>query len=347
MHRPRSHLLASPPSRRHPIRTAGLILLTIVLVACHLPTPSPVQRMTTAPYTLEKIDPHPLYVMHYHADYPEVLTQDIPVGDHLWACSLFAALGDEENLLYGRNFDWEHSPAIVLYTAPPDGYASISTVNLTFLGFSDDQAEHLLSLDEEQREPLLQAPFLPIDGINVAGLTVGMAAVPFSSDGRDPSRPPIGSLGIIRELLDHAGTVGEAVEIMASYAIDFGDGPPIHYLLADAQGEAVLVEYGRGEMEVLPNAAPWHAATNFLLESIKEDPRGVCQRYDALQEHLTQTRGRLELGEAMDLLQAVSQSGPSATQWSAVYEIAEGVLHLALNRDYDHIHHFKLEETLP
>jgi len=34
-----------------------------------------------------------------------------------WACSLFAGLGDVEQRLYGRNFDWDHSPAVLLFTA--------------------------------------------------------------------------------------------------------------------------------------------------------------------------------------------------------------------------------------
>jgi hypothetical protein len=41
----------------------------------------------------------------------------------------FAAIGDEEQNLYGRNFDWQFSPAVLLFTDPPDGtprYRSIS-----------------------------------------------------------------------------------------------------------------------------------------------------------------------------------------------------------------------------
>ena len=39
-------------------------------------------------------------------------------------------------MFYGRNFDWEFSPALLLFTDPPDGYASVSMVDLTFLGIS-------------------------------------------------------------------------------------------------------------------------------------------------------------------------------------------------------------------
>ena len=52
-------------------------------------------------------------------------------------CSLFAALGDPENRLFGRNFDWRYSPALLLFTDRPagGGYASVSMVDIAYLGF--------------------------------------------------------------------------------------------------------------------------------------------------------------------------------------------------------------------
>jgi hypothetical protein len=344
--------LAYPFITNHPTaRTALWITLAVVislsLAACQMEAPAPALQLTIAPYTLEKIDPHPLYVMHYNADYREEHTQIQHHGDLPWACSLFVALGDAESMVYGRNFDWYHSPAVVLYTSPPDGFRSISTVNLNFLGFSSADAGDLLNLSESARKRLLEAPYLPIDGMNEAGLVVGMAAVPHSQDETDLSRPSIDSLGVMRELLDYADTVPEALEIMSRYTIDFGGGPPIHYLIADANGEAALVEYGRGAMNVIPNESPWHLATNFLLESASGDPRDTCWRYQTLAEKLTSASGRLSGNSAMDLLQDVSQEGTTGTQWSAVYILSTGLLHLAMGREYQTIHHFDQEDILP
>ncbi len=33
-----------------------------------------------------------------------------------WGCSLFAFFSDPQAMLYGRNFDWEYSPALLLFT---------------------------------------------------------------------------------------------------------------------------------------------------------------------------------------------------------------------------------------
>lgn len=93
------------------------------------------------------------------------------------------------------------------------------------------------------RTPLLYAPFLPFDGINEHGLAIGMAAVPGSDMLYDPAKEEIGSLAVMRVILDRARTVEEAVLILSDYNIDMEGGPPLHYLIADRSGQAVLVEF--------------------------------------------------------------------------------------------------------
>jgi hypothetical protein len=71
--------------------------------------------------SLERVDDYPLYKMRYIGDYHmgEVkrrIDQDDVEGQifsmpNNWACSLFAALGDLGTGVYGRNFDWQFSPA--------------------------------------------------------------------------------------------------------------------------------------------------------------------------------------------------------------------------------------------
>jgi len=55
-------------------------------------------------------------------------------------CSTFAAALKDGTPVFGRNFDMYDSPAMLLTTRPKDGYASISMVNLAYIGYS---AEHL------------------------------------------------------------------------------------------------------------------------------------------------------------------------------------------------------------
>jgi hypothetical protein len=290
------------------------------------------------------VDGYPLYTMEEHhprdaqgdVETPPAVTGDWNAG---WACSLFAALADPEHRLYGRNFDWDYSPALLLSYYPDDGYASVSMVDIEFLGFTSATARGLEKASLADRRRLLDARFLPFDGMNEKGLVVAMAAVPTAAGTNVPGKPSIGEIGIIREMLDHAASVDEAVELFRGYNIDSGGGPPIHYLIADASGRAALLEFSGGELVVTANEKPWHLATNFVVAEAGSDPERSCPRYETLSKTLTETGGALTPQSALDLLSSVTQDG---TQWSAVYEISTGDILVTLGREYDTVHTFHL-----
>jgi hypothetical protein len=277
--------------------------------------------------------------MHYYGAYEWAASPGGIAGQPAWACSLFAALGDADDARYGRNFDWEYSPALLLFTHPPDGYASVSMVDMAYF-LDQDQVLALSDLSLVERRPLLELPHWPFDGMNAHGLVVGMAAVPGTDMPYDPGKATLNSLGIIREMLDHARDVDEAVAIMQSYNVNMGGGPPIHYLIADASGRAVLVEFYRGEMVILPSERPWHLATNFLRAQADEEGHWDCSRYDRIDQRLTESEGQITAQEAMDLLSQVAQS---STQWSVVYEMSSGDVNVVMGRGYDDVHTFRLD----
>jgi hypothetical protein len=304
--------------------------------------------------SLERVDDYPLYTMNYYGAYERSVSAaqvlqgltnvkaSNPNSPHVelpWACSLFVACGDAEHMLYGRNFDWQYSPALLLFTHPPDGYASVSMVDIAYLGFAPDQVCTLANLPLAQRGALLYAPFLPFDGMNEHGLAVGMAAVPPGGMRPDPNKASIDSLMVIRQMLDHARDVDEAVALLGSYNIDMGGGPPLHYLIADRTRRSVLVEFYQGRMEVILSQRPWHLATNFLRASAGESAHGRCWRYDTIDQRLAEAGGRITPQEAIDLLAEVSQA---STQWSMVYEISSGDVHVTTGRQYEDVHSFHL-----
>ena len=215
--------------------------------------------------SLAKVDDYPLYTMRYYGTFPAR-----KLGGHrnlrnpceyrLGLC-LFAALGDPQNRLYGRNFDWHFSPALLLYTAPFDGYASVSMVDLEYFGFSDRTTGRVvdpMTLSLAERRSLLTTPSMPFDGMNAGRVAIGMAAVSQADERHDPDKPTIGEIAVIREILDHAGSVAEAVAILKQYNIDWEGGLPLHYLVADRSGRAALVEIYGGEIAVIPESDSWH-----------------------------------------------------------------------------------------
>jgi hypothetical protein len=350
------------------LKTGFLFLCLLLLIGCSLrlvstspslpaaPT-SPVipagltQEQFTTLGSLQKVDNYPLYTMTYSGAYrqradnsPLENSATSTVSSPSWACSLFTVLLDEDHLLYGRNFDWQFSPALLLFTDPPDGYASVSMVNIEYLDIDSATVGDIANLPIDERIGLLDAPYLPFDGMNERGLAIGMAAVPSGHMQADANKETIGSLGIIRQMLDHARNVDEAVDIMKSYNIDFTGGPPIHYLMADAKGKSVLVEYYDGEMQIIGNSEPWNIATNFLRSSVDDPADGNCWRYNKINTRLTETDGRIDAQAAMQLLSDVAQDN---TQWSIVYEMSSGVIKVAMGQQYWNLHQFRLDLVGP
>lgn len=293
--------------------------------------------------SLRKVDDYPLYTMNYSGAYrprETAILLDSSATASNWACSLFTILVDEENLLFARNFDWQFSPALLLFTDPPNGYASVSMVDIEYLGFDETIAKDITGTPIEEQASLLDAPYLPFDGMNEHGLAIGMAAVPSGNMQPDANKETIGSLGIIRQILDHARTTEEAVEIMQSYNIDFTGGPPLHYLVADATGKSVLVEFYNGEIHVLANDKPWHVATNFLRSAVSDPDDGNYWRYNEISTQLTEKAGQFDRRVAMQLLADVAQNN---TQWSVMYQMSNGTISVVMGQQYERVHQFQLD----
>lgn len=340
-----------------------MILALVLLAGCASAPSTPLPTPTSLPSeptlsddeiatlsSLEQLDDFPLYTMRYVGAYsPPTLTANESLRppetaglvaqnacQPAWGCSLFATLGEPGERLYGRNFDWRFSPAVLLFTDPPDGYASVSMVDIEYLGFGGTQTGSLLDLPLNERRALLDTPSWPFDGMNEQGLAIGMAAVPPGEMRPDSDKKTTDQLGIMREILDHAATVDAAVDILGSYNIDMGS-VPVHYLIASAAGDSALVEFYQGKMEVFRNEDPWQLATNFLVASVGGRTQGQCPRYDIISQRLQETGGRLSIQDALSLLADVSQGGPqaqSSTQWSVVYDMAGRDVNIVMGRKY-------------
>jgi len=329
------------------VTTLSLILVSCGLAATPMPVTQPTAESTLTEQqvatlsSLEKVDDYPLYTMHYYGSSDSGLSfsNELAIANPrpAWGCSLFAAMGGADKF-YGRNFDWEQSPALLLFNHPTDGYDSVSMVDMAYLVV--DNVNTLTKLPLEQRQALLDAPALPFDGMNERGLAIGMAAVPADEMQPDPTKETIDSLMVIRKMLDQAGDVDEAVAILQSYNIEWGSGPPLHYLIADRSGQAVLAEFYRGELHLLSNDHPWHLATNFLRTAIDGSAAGQCTRYDSLDRALSTAEGGVDSADAMSLLQDVSQPN---TQWSIVYGMSTGDIAVSLGRQYDQVHTFNMD----
>jgi hypothetical protein len=326
--------------RKTALIAAGVLLVTLAVLGILFLNP----LRTLASF--RKVDDFPLYSMRYYGRYDlgrylqavgqasETQSRE-QAGSAGWACTCFAALSDEGDPLFGRNFDWTTQSALLLFTDPPDGYASVTIVDTTYFGLGKEEPSWAGRID------LLATPYMPFDGMNEHGLAVGMMAVPHAEPSRAPQQTTITSLHVIRLMLDYARDVDEAISLLGDYNVDFMGGPPVHYLIADSSGDSAVIEFVGGQMHVIRDEQPWQVATNFLItEADAEDVGSSCWRYQAADEALQEAQGHVSPEDAMTLLRKVSQS---STRWSAVYDLTSGDIQVAMGRKYTEVNAFHLE----
>jgi penicillin V acylase-like amidase (Ntn superfamily) len=225
--------------------------------------------------------------------------------------------------MFCRNYDFPYTPAMQLFTSPKNGFRSVSTVELDFLGYSKDSFPSGLNF---KSVIALGAPYLPWDGMNEKGLAIALLAVPEAEGPGDDSKLTLGTTTIIRLVLDKASTVDEAVELMRQYNIYFSAGICCHFLLADASGKSVLVEYWEGELVTVAIPEDYQVASNFIAYDGLNIGEGFneMERYIAVKNRIEENGGCLSWQQAVDLLCEVGiyYEGTDKLQWTVIYNLS-------------------------
>ena len=220
--------------------------------------------------SLKEIDDYGMYQMVYYGDYgfddflevgatsdadieafvTSQLLKGLPIdlgvtGD---GCTAFVTKNDNGDILFGRNFDFLYAPSLQLFTNPENGYASVSTVNLSFAGYSEDNLPDGFSFNSFLT---LAAPFLPFDGMNEKGVAIALLAVPEAQPPYNVDNVTLNTTTAIRLVLDKAATTDEAIELLQQYNIYFSGDVTCHYLISDANGHSVIAEYYDNAIQVV------------------------------------------------------------------------------------------------
>lgn len=296
---------------------------------------------------------------------------DINISDPEIGCSSFTAKAENGDQLFGRNYDFSKTNTCIVFTEANKGrHASISTVDLQFLGI--DVEQNLGGFMDKVTS--LAATYAPLDGINDAGVTCGIYMTYQGGEKTIPTdqntdKPDLTSTTLLRLILDYAGSVEEAVEIASAYDLHDSAKTSYHYMVADSTGKSAILEWVAGtdatdndgskrELVVTYNDADSHigqlegasdnqVVTNFILQpgyyegSPAEDKKGV-DRYARIYEELNKTDGVVaDENAAMEILQAVGRRSwdnddeNGCTVHSVVYNMTEKSMLWVPNENYD------------
>ena len=269
-----------------------------------------------------------------------------------FGCTTFNASSPSGDRLFARNYDYMDSPGMTVWTHPENGYASVSTVSLYFLGYGGS------FLPENELTSLLTliAPYIPVDGMNEKGLSIGVLELETPETFTQTEKKDITTTAVIRTVLDHAATVEEAVKIFKSYDMHdlLGGACTYHYQIADASGKTAIIEYVNGEATVLrPGKSGTLIAANFWLSGGVDDPDGLGRdRFDTVRRMLKNKKYRVNEKEAMNILNAVHLEDSDmngyicSTLWSVVYNNTDKTFDLCPMSDYSRQYRFSLKNPL-
>lgn len=163
-------------------------------------------------------------------------------------CSSFTARTEDGKALFARNYDYSNTNTCIVYTKASKGrHATVSTVDLRFLGI--DAKKGITSIYD--RITCLAAPYVPLDGVNDAGVSCGIYMTYQGSSGafatnQQTDKPDFTSTTMLRLILDYADDIDEAIEIASSFDLHDSANTSYHYMVADSSGRSAILEWTNG-----------------------------------------------------------------------------------------------------
>lgn len=225
-------------------------------------------------------------------------------------CTTFCLARDGE-ALFGRNYDFEIGQGYVMTNHR-------GVVKTSMAGTLTWTAKYgSVTFNQWGRE-------FPMDGMNEAGLVIALMWLDETEYPRD-DRPALRVLEWIQYGLDNFGSVTELLARIEETRI--AGGTPLHYLVADATGDAATIEYLEGRLVVhrgsaLPTAVlandSYSRSIGHLqqLSGRRPSSSSSLDRFARASSMLRTTPATVN--GAFEVLDSVAQRG--WTRWSVVYD---------------------------
>ena len=171
------------------------------------------------------------------------------IGETDIGCSSFTAVTPSGDVLFARNYDFDKTNVCLTVCNPGgDRHKSFSSVDLNYIGINvNNDVSGLMN-----KITCLAAPFVPLDGVNDAGVSCGIYMSyqgggytdgTVATNQNDEAKKNITSTTMLRMVLDYADDVDEAVELIKQYNLHDSANTSFHYMVADATGKSAVLEW--------------------------------------------------------------------------------------------------------
>ena len=240
-----------------------------------------------------------------------------------FGCSSLIAKNKNGDAVFGRNYDWKDCAVMIIHTKPKNGYESISTSCLEFIGLDR-------TWKPQNKFPndmlALASVYVPLDGMNEKGLYIAdLVNGDDETTAQNRGKIPLTITTAIRLVLDKAATVDEAVAFLESYDIHSVIDTAHHLIIADSTGKSVVVEWTGNEMYVSETKV---LTNHYVAESPK---KGVVtwenskDRFRMLEKRGNDAEWIMDAEQMKDSMKSVSVGqfdfeALEITVWSSIYE---------------------------
>ena len=253
------------------------------------------------------------------------------------SCSAFSAIDKETNhKIFGRNYDLEETSSMIIYTKKSKHrHASISSVDLKFIGLKNTEIKGIF-----KKCLSFAGIFVPLDGINDAGVSCGIF---MSYQGKDGQVIPtnqnvkgkidVTSTIMLRTILDKASSTKDAIKILQNINLHDSGNTSFHYMISDKNGDSAIVEFvnesfnndldgskrkikiytneNKSELGDLESKHDFMCISNFILTKNyyqnEKDKKGL-DRYLFMYQYLSEhNEGKISKQEAIELLKILGR----------------------------------------
>lgn len=306
---------------------------------------------------IEKISDRPYYSMQYNGDYclekylkegscnieefrsfveeNLIANKKRKLNNKVQGCSAFTACNTEGDLLFARNMDCECAIPMRIQLNNNDCYKSLAFLTMAELDWNEDSYDTL----EIDAKLTLAAPYSPKDGINEYGLAVACLT---DAKAIYPKHNKITLFDetLPRLILDKAKTVDEAIQLVGNYNL-FYIIAPLHFLVADANGDSAVIEFINGKMVINKKSKDYQIVTNFTLHNNPNHEGFGKDRFENIESELEKRHGIVSENDALELLK--KNVIPGDEQWSVVYNLTKRNVIITFSREYYKVYKYDLK----
>jgi len=258
-------------------------------------------------------------------------------GGSSFACTTFF-INKNGQMVFGRNYDWLTDAGSVYTNSRGLAKTSLSTGNGTTISWVSQYGS--ITFNQYGKE-------FPTGGMNEKGLVVELMWLDGTTYPSADSRAAIGVLQWIQYQLDNCSTVKEVIATDKKLRISSVGNTPLHYLVADANGQVASIEFLDGKMvvhtgkelsmPVLTNTTYSESIDYYRQSRQPGNPQNGNNSLERFGKACSMIRelqsGRKEVAPvdyAFTILGAVAQG--SFTKWSIVYDISNRSIQFTTHR---------------